>query len=56
MNARASSLGLGEMVASTMKDTSQTIEQQVSITAEFPNATDHSEIEEAFDNLINIAS
>ena len=56
MNARASSLGLGEMVASTIKDTSQTIEQQVSITAEFPNATDHSEIEEAFDNLINIAS
>ena len=56
MNARASSLGLGEMVASTIKDTSQTIEQQVSITAEFPNATDHSEIEEAFDNLINMAS
>ena len=56
MNARASSLGLGEMVASTIKDTSQTIEQQVNITAEFPNATDHSEIEEAFDNLINIAS
>ena len=56
MNAKQSSLGLGEMFASTIKDTTQTIEQQVSITAEFPNATDHSEIEEAFDNLINMAS
>ena len=56
MNARASSLGLGEMVASTIKDNSQTIEQQVYITAEFPEATNHSEIEEAFDNIINLAS
>jgi hypothetical protein len=56
MNARASSLGLGEMVASTIKDSSQTIEQSVHITAEFPNAVNHSEIEEAFDNLINMAS
>ena len=56
MNARQSSLGLGEMHASTIQDTAQTIEQQVSITAEFPNAVDHSEIEEAFDNLINMAS
>ena len=28
----------------------------VTITAEFPNATNHSEIEEAFTNLINKAS
>jgi hypothetical protein len=33
-----------------------TIEQNVHITAEFPNATDHSEIEEAFRNLTNLAS
>lgn len=56
MNARASSLGLGNMTASTIKDNSQTIEQQVTITAEFPNVSDRSEIEEAFDNLINMAS
>ena len=34
----------------------QTLEQQVTITAEFPNATNHTEIEEAFNNLINRAS
>lgn len=32
------------------------LEQMVTITAEFPNATNHSEIEEAFTNLINKAS
>lgn len=34
----------------------QTLEQNVQITASFPNATNHSEIEEAFNNLINKAS
>ena len=33
-----------------------TLEQQVTIHAEFPNATNHSEIEQAFDTLINRAS
>ena len=37
-------------------NTSETLEQNVVITAEFPNATNHSEIEEAFDNLINMAT
>ena len=32
------------------------LDQQVTIHAEFPNATNHSEIEEAFNNLINTAS
>ena len=32
------------------------LEQSVSITAEFPNATNHSEIEQAFENIINMAS
>lgn len=32
------------------------IEQNVHISAEFPNATNHSEIEEAFENIINLAS
>ena len=34
----------------------QTLEQQVSIKASFPNATNHSEIEQAFDTLINRAA
>ena len=33
-----------------------TLEQTVTIHAEFPNAIDHNEIEEAFNNLINTAS
>ena len=33
-----------------------TLEQNVTIHAEFPNATDHSEIEQAFQNLSNLAS
>ena len=33
-----------------------TLEQEVTIHAEFPNVQNHSEIEEAFDNLINKAS
>jgi hypothetical protein len=33
-----------------------TLEQEVHIEAHFPNATNHSEIEEAFGNLINLAS
>lgn len=34
----------------------QTLQQEVTIHAEFPNATDHHEIEEAFNNLVNRAS
>ena len=33
-----------------------TLQQEVHITAEFPNATNHNEIEEAFRNLTNLAS
>ena len=35
---------------------SEVLEQSVTIHAEFPNATNHSEIEEAFNNLVNRAS
>jgi hypothetical protein len=35
---------------------SETLEQSVTIHAEFPNATNHNEIEEAFNNLVNRAS
>lgn len=48
--------GLGMLQASTVADNRQTLEQTVTITAEFPNATDHNEIELAFDSLINRAT
>ena len=57
LNALSASQGLNSMLyAGTIKDHKDTIEQQVTIHAEFPNATNHSEIEEAFNNLINTAS
>ena len=56
MNARASSMGFGNLAPTSFQENSQTLEQQVTITAEFPNATNHDEIEEAFNNLINTAS
>jgi hypothetical protein len=34
----------------------QNLEQNVTITAEFPNATDHNEIKMAFESLVNKAS
>ena len=34
----------------------QDLNQQVHITAEFPNATDKNEILQAFDNVINLAA
>lgn len=41
--------GIGEPAAAG-------IEQNVVINADFPNATDHNEIQQAFNNLMNIAS
>lgn len=50
-------LGFGELVASTIRDPlSEVLEQNVHIIAEFPNATDHNEIEQALLNLNNTAS
>jgi hypothetical protein len=42
--------------ASGVGDSYHTLEQEVTIHAEFPNATNHNEIEEAFRNLMNTAS
>lgn len=55
LNAYASSYG---NIASTpnVVDNTGTLEQQVHITAEFPNATDKEEILSAFDDIINLAS
>lgn len=57
LNARQASLGLGSLIASGIKEEkTETLQQEVKITAEFPNVQDRNEIEEAFNNLINQAS
>lgn len=45
-----------QVVSPTISPAAETIQQEVHITAEFPNATNHSEIEEAFRNLNNYAT
>ena len=55
-NTLAYSGGLGQLSNPMINGLSTTIDQNVTITASFPNATNHSEIEEAFTNLINKAS
>ena len=47
---------MGALTAASVTPAGQVIEQSVTIHAEFPNATDHSEIEEAFSTLLNRAS
>ena len=44
------------LTVSTVSSSSDTLQQEVTIHAEFPNATNRSEIEEAFDTLINRAA
>ena len=57
IDAQASMLSLFNLMASSgVNSNDQTLEQKVEIYAEFPNATNHNEIEEAFKNLINTAS
>jgi len=48
---------LGNLMSPSVGATgSDTLQQDVHITAEFPNATDHSEIEQAFEDIINMAT
>ena len=47
---------LSALNSATVGTTAQVIEQEVTIHAEFPNATNRTEIEEAFDSLLNRAS
>ena len=56
LNATNAANAFGALTATTATTNEQIIEQQVTIHAEFPNATNHSEIEEAFNNLINHAT
>lgn len=56
LKAAAQTAALSAFTAMYTTTTPQTIEQSVTIHAEFPNATNHSEIEEAFSTLINRAA
>lgn len=56
-NAKLTQQGLlSYATAITPHNYRDTLEQNVTIHAEFPNATNHSEIEEAFGNLVNLAA
>ena len=55
LNARAASTGLGLLNTAYSSVGGQNLQQTVNINAEFPNATDRTEIEEAFNNLVNKA-
>ena len=48
--------GLGDLTMPKVTTESGELEQNVHIEAEFPNVTDHNEIEQAFNNLVNMAS
>ena len=55
VNASSMGSGLGNLFAGAVGSNNSTLDQNVTIHAEFPNATNHSEIEEAFENLIGLA-
>ena len=56
LQAAAARQGLGSMTSSIVQKSNEAVRQEVTIHAEFPNATNHSEIEQAFDTLINRAA
>ena len=49
-------VNIGDNIGNINTDRSETLEQQVHIEASFPNVESSSEIQDAFNNLINIAS
>ena len=56
LNALSSAGGLSSLFAATTSGSDQSLQQEVHITAEFPNATDKNQITEAFNDIINLAS
>jgi hypothetical protein len=56
LNAMSSAGGLNSLFAATSSNLAQTLQQEVTIHAEFPNATDNDQITEAFSDLITLAS
>jgi hypothetical protein len=55
-SAMSMASGFSLMQAGSINSNKETLDQNVTIHAEFPNATDKNEIEEAFNDLINLAS
>ncbi len=47
---------LRELIPASATTTTEILEQNVHIEASFPNAVDHNEIEQAFENIVNLAS
>lgn len=47
---------LRELTPASAAATTEILEQNVHIEASFPNAVDHNEIEQAFENIVNLAS
>ena len=57
IDAQAASASLFNLMSTPSPNpNTNTLEQKVEITAEFPNVNDRYEIEEAFNNLVNRAS
>ena len=56
LRATANAFNASELKSNKVPAQSQTLEQQVNIHAEFPNVTNHYEIEEALNNIVNSAS
>ena len=57
IDAQAASASLFNLISTPSPNpNTNTLEQKVEITAEFPNVNDRYEIEEAFNNLVNRAS
>ena len=56
LKASISGLGIGALSANALGGTNSTIEQEITIYADFPNATDYDEIKAAFHDLMNRAS
>lgn len=56
LRAAAQQSALSQITAASVPPMTQTLEQEVTIHAEFPNATQRTEIEAAFDTLLNRAS
>lgn len=56
LRAAAQQAALSQITAASVSPMTQTLQQEVTIHAEFPNATQRTEIEAAFDTLLNRAS
>ena len=56
LNASMAGMGIGALSSRWHDSSTAQMEQNITIYADFPNATNHNEIEEAFKNMVNLAS